>query len=177
MPNRYRGGYIRHPIFSSESIPPVVSSRPYLRTAGSSRCVGQGTDFILILRLDHQIVPSLVSVLAVIFKTLADHVVELPAQFALGGIGVLVHDPPNGWVEPVQKVDVFPVNDNEVNLSMVENVVDILVLQAVVDSDVDSTGGGDTEEAFEEGGGVWAEDSDYGSYQHMSVSSPHIPVS
>lgn len=43
---------------------------------------------------------------------------------------------------------------------MLEDVADIVGLEAVVDSDLNSAGGCDTEERFEEGGRVGCEDAD-----------------
>jgi hypothetical protein len=83
--------------------------------------------------------------------------IERPTRLALRRIGIRINNHRNigmTLAETAQQMLKLGINDNRIHLSMIENVLNILLLQPVIDGNLDSTRGSNTVNRFQEGGRV-----------------------
>jgi hypothetical protein len=96
-------------------------------------------------------------------QTFVDSPVERSAGFTFRRIGIRIHDQGNTgmrFLEPLQQMLEFCIDDDRVDFRVVENVRDIILFQAIVDRNVHCAGCSNAVDRLQESGRIGREDSD-----------------
>lgn len=134
-----------------------------LRPARRSRSKGDGHHVILVRTLGREAAPVPAAQLHVMPQPLEDSLVERAALRALGDVGVQVDQDVHIWVrlpELLQQRLELAVDNHAVHLCEVQDIVDILLIEAVIHRHTDSPSSRDAVDALEEGRGVGGQDAD-----------------
>jgi hypothetical protein len=101
--------------------------------------------------------------LAIKRQPLIHSLIERPTQRTLRCLGIRVHNHRNrgmALAEAAQQVLELGIHNDRIHLGMIKDVLDVLLLQPIVDSDLDRARGSNAVDRFQEGGRVGSQNSD-----------------
>ena len=119
-------------------------------------------DGLFVFGLGIQRTPSLRAALGVVLQPFQYRAIKRPAQLSLGGIRVRVHKNRHarvGRTVRCEQVLELKVSDDDVDLSMLENVLDVIRLEPIVDANGDGASRRYAEDGLQEGRGICAKDA------------------